>query len=393
MEHFPKNLLHFLRHVLQSTTYFLIGLLVVFPGFLCFILITIPAYIYRIFVSKVLAKTFFAPVGLAHIVSPGYGTGYAAEFYKCSRANPARPSRNAIVSSTLVSGRISETYIKNLIQSRWLYAKSLSGKLKYPEFRQYIISWMGYMFWKEDTQFQLENHFKSHYMNGHADLEAFSASMEETLLNKPFSRHTSPWECHVVYSCDCEFNDDFKTIRNCKTCGKKEDTVILIRIHHCLADGLSIIYAVFEALYGCRLQKLSDENQVYQKVVPSKQKHWSLFAKSKVIIFKLLEFFRGLGFILVFFLFRINRQSSLHISDDKKSWNQISVKSDRLSVQKLKQIKNHFKVSFSSLLLSCISSALSKQTNSRSQPGNKNMLIAFPSPLPGHPMDRLINHL
>lgn len=387
-------------HCIKSTAYFFLGIIIVIPGFIGYVLLTVPFYIYRLFVSHILKNTAICPDGITNIVSAGFGTNYAAEFLTCT-AFPARTSTNSITPRHFVKGRIPENKVRQMIQDRWLEARNPNGKYKYPQFHQYIVSWLGCMFWKNDSHFDLDNHFKVHYC-ANSDLEKYTEDLMCKLLNKPFERYRSPWEIHVVYSCTCSTGNVSETEEKesvCKICGRTEMTVFISRAHHCLGDGLSLIFTMLEGLFNCQLikslAKQKSSVQRKRKLTLSNNRNKNS-CNSTIALFakEMFRFGYDMGFVVVFCLFRVNNQTSLHISPKKRLRTQVTGKSIKVPIEQIKQIKNYFGVSFSSVLLSCVSAATAKQiAQDKQSPYKRSMLIAMPVPLPGHPLNKLVNHL
>jgi len=81
-----------------------------------------------------------------------------------------RPPRCAIVCTITLKGIISTEKLAEKVKSRWLSEYNGNGKgCRYPELKQYADSWFGFMFWKRDDQFEVENHIKSHKIQGQTD--------------------------------------------------------------------------------------------------------------------------------------------------------------------------------------------------------------------------------
>ncbi|ODM86988.1 hypothetical protein Ocin01_19694 [Orchesella cincta] len=87
-----------------------------------------------------------------------------------------------------------------------------------------------------------------------------------------------------------------------------------------------------------------------------------------------------------------------HVPDEEKSWMQIYERSDIIPIGKIKTIKNSFGVSFTGVLLSCVSAGISVGLNKKIREkqgfkkGPNSISVATILPLPDHP-DKLANHL
>ena len=47
-----------------------------------------------------------------------------------------------------------------VIDETWLSVKCRNGKLKYPELQQYIGTFMGFLFWRKEQNFNVRNHVR-----------------------------------------------------------------------------------------------------------------------------------------------------------------------------------------------------------------------------------------
>jgi hypothetical protein len=96
---------------------------------------------------------------------------------------------------------------------------------QFPELKQYLSRWMGFYFWEQDKNFSLEEHLT--YCED--EIKTFEELDEKrcALVDKPFVMGKSLWEA-VFYP-------------NCKIEGSSIKTISIIRIHHTMADGYSIL--------------------------------------------------------------------------------------------------------------------------------------------------------
>src|SRR5665811_623542 len=71
------------------------------------------------------------------------------------------PTLNVVVGLTF-EGKVSISTVKNYFEKNATQRYLSNKELKYPELQQYPIPWCGFMFWKTDTSFNIENHFVIH---------------------------------------------------------------------------------------------------------------------------------------------------------------------------------------------------------------------------------------
>lgn len=88
------------------------------------------------------------------------------------------------------------SFVSNVVN-----AKDASGKLVNPEFHQYYEEWGGFMWWKEEINFCLNEHLKlwdtSQFTNGVAE-EKDVIKIIGHLERIPFPKEKSPWEVIVL---------------------------------------------------------------------------------------------------------------------------------------------------------------------------------------------------
>lgn len=74
-----------------------------------------------------------------------------------------------------------------------------TGKIHHPEARMYYEEWMGYMWWKQEENFDLSEHIVVWEESENKVLsEDDLINIVEILEEKPFARGKSPWECILI---------------------------------------------------------------------------------------------------------------------------------------------------------------------------------------------------
>jgi len=117
------------------------------------IILVLPFYILRWTVSNL--SRYFRP-DLAQMVSAVSSLLAADTVYSCPRINIGVNLKLDTLNRKTTKGEIVQIF-----QSSWIAARNAQGKLLYPEFQQYLTSWMGYSFWKWELDFEIENHVYS----------------------------------------------------------------------------------------------------------------------------------------------------------------------------------------------------------------------------------------
>lgn len=344
-----------------------------------FSLISLPVYLYR-WILTLICPTF----GYSHPVT-SLGNIFATELLS------NRPPRNAIISNFVVEGTVPREEIWQLVKRRWIDAsnggednqgskKQRSSQKKYPELQQYVEYWMGFLFWRTDLAFRLDNHLKFHNIpasdgNDDGNSEKFICKMMEHLLNKQFVSKRSPWEIHVVTN-----------YRNSQLASSNKPlTCVILRFHHSLVDGFSLLYAVIEGLFQQSMESLSFPEPQSSSTISCSSMSSSLFQLPLRLAYDLGKFYENL-------LQSRHHKNPWIISDRRKKWHQLYARSQLIPVSKIKAIKNHFRVSFTATILSCIASAIKKSLESSHHPPLENVTTLSPLPLANHPK-KLVNHV
>ncbi|PIE02617.1 MAG: wax ester/triacylglycerol synthase family O-acyltransferase [Acidobacteria bacterium] len=102
--------------------------------------------------------------------------------------------------------------------------------------------------WVEDKPFHLENHMIWEKLSDPNDKQALHARMNE-LVSTPLDFNQALWQCHIF--------EEYKG-----------GSVLLLRIHHCIADGIALI-GVLLSLTGS-----SVEESLNLHIEPRKEKHY-----------------------------------------------------------------------------------------------------------------------
>lgn len=337
-----------------------------------FTIVSFPFGMYRLFVHKVIAPCFQPDVGKP---VTSLGTLFATEFLN---ADKTKPIRCAIVVNFVIQGKISYADAVRIVEKNWISPKLPNGQLRNPEYQQYISKWMGYMFWKQDKSFSIKNHIILHKLPEQAtvsECNKFFCNLMETSLNKPFTPKQSPWELHLV-----------QNYKNPELSQSEEKlTLFVFRLHHAMADGYSVMYSLVDGLMETPTQNVRMASPVKLAKEPvSLSKVWQTVKFPFGVVHE-----AGL-YISYFF----RPKTPWHIMDSEKHWQQMYARSELIPIQKLKDVKNRFNVSFTALLLSCISGGIAKSLSESM--GMKwvpeEMLMGFNIPLKNHPR-KLRNHV
>ncbi|XP_035704707.1 uncharacterized protein LOC118434702 [Folsomia candida] len=104
----------------------------------------------------------------------------------------------------------------------------------YPELRQKLCRWMGFWFWGDCSDFNLDHHLKFHENTSSSSLvdEVQVRKIRNELVKKEFDTNKPLWEMCIY---------PYTTIINGHDTNTEPKSVAIFRIHHCVADGYSLL--------------------------------------------------------------------------------------------------------------------------------------------------------
>ncbi len=129
---------------------------------------------------------------------------------------------------TLEEG-LSLSQIRELVVSKLVCAKDKNGRHSYPRFTQKVVPlYMGNA-WIKDPDFVIDNHVMAvkEVIRNQTELEKYIASQASVELDKD----RPLWEIHVL----CSFSET-------------RDTLLLLRMHPCMSDGISLMRVLVKSL-------------------------------------------------------------------------------------------------------------------------------------------------
>lgn len=368
-----------LKILLITVFYFIIGFIST-ASFIVLVLLSLPIYAARYILSAFIVPAYFhhkigKPVTAA-------GNTFATEFLR------NYPPRCVIASNFVMEGIITEEELLDTIRTKWLGTEE-NGEPTFPELTQYVDRWMGFLFWVKDTKSDPKHHVFSHIIPNEAKQqpngpELFIDKMMAHLLNQPFAPQRSPWEMHLVHG-----------YRNPRL-SSGDMTVILLRFHHALADGYSLMYAVVEKLFGTPLDSIQLPTPVPRCTTsPGKPKTWSHGVNLRKLWFGIKFGFRMIHDVGRFLSLLGRPKTPWHVPDQKKKWKQLYTRSKPIHISQVRRIKKKYNASFTAVLFSAISAGVSKSLQgSKGCSGDavKVLPTFIPLPLAGHPM-KFVNHM
>lgn len=138
-------------------------------------------------------------------------------------------SPQVVQSLIIVEFGLSVAQIVNLVNNRLVLSKDEDGNRLYPRFSQRVIPTCSDYVWQEDSSFFIHNHVFA-MPKGIESLEDLQDYISD-LASRPLIFERPLWEVQVL--------TDFGEVR---------DTVILFRMHPCVADGVSMVKILYKSI-------------------------------------------------------------------------------------------------------------------------------------------------
>ncbi|GAB6021237.1 hypothetical protein CHUAL_003854 [Chamberlinius hualienensis] len=152
-------------------------------------------------------------------------------------------SNNCIINGMLLTkGRFAVEAMKDLILNKVINAVDSKKKPLFPKFTKCINLHADYLMWSEEANFNVDDHVRP-YTGQPPKNEPELKNLIAHLCNNPLPNNKSGWEILLIplesqFDVPMESNSHIKVPQTC----------ILIRLHHAIADGLSLVRLIVEEL-------------------------------------------------------------------------------------------------------------------------------------------------
>jgi len=352
-----------------------------------FLLLMTPLYLYRLFV--ILAQKLLKPE-LVEIVSTRdalVGLDNASSQLECM-----------ITLLLIMKGDPDMNKILEVFKNEVINGKNSKGELCYQKLKNYYDTWLGFTFWKKEENFQLENHVHeinlSEYDFMKENNNGKDGVTEEQLMKMLGARATkcfppgiSPWEALIVRNykkAPPNLHQDYKPnipITPVEKFGEKDcEFALVLRIHHAMGDGYSIMKLVMSNLCIGALDRIPKP--------PARQLSIFTVILNYMAIFFLTPYYHFLQFVL-----HVDK-TMWHLPSNKleKQW-QFAV-TERISFAAIKEISKNQEVCVTATLVAGLAGGVHNFLKNKGL-GNKNnskMRAMSPMPWKGHPVETLVNH-
>ena len=268
------------------------------------------------------------------------------------------PGARAVISTALIlKGQVKINDVRSLLEEHILNIMKTNGEYKYPRFRQYLQQIFGVSVWLTDREFCIEKHVRN--LSPVEDETAF-VNLAAKLGNIPLPSERPQWEVLLIpidkYTAT-PINPSFflkPMAMSTPLSGHKADptkaqpshSALLLRLHHALGDGRSLVQLMLSALIDPATGS-SEENAHIDPVLDPSSK-W-LFIMRKLWAFTQLP-------LVAWRLMVRHDRSPLHgipLSGSKKfAW------APPINLQHFRTIKRYTKASVNDSLLTCTAAAI-----------------------------------
>lgn len=291
---------------------------------------------------------------------PDYGKFLGCyDLWMCENFNDSI-SRLSIVSTLTVEGDISLTSLQQIFTKNVLNARTTRNTLRYPELKQYITTFLGFRIWKNDPEFNINNHISEKANNQPEN--HLVARIHEELHNKPYNKYRSPWEIILIRN----VND--------------RKSILGIRMHHGMADGKSVIKLIVECLGEKTLNAATSQ--------PSIRKGCIEFCLFCILfpIYYLKSFIYNVSLGILSHPWK-NHNLNGRLADGCVPW--VIGFSPKINLVDIKKVAKQYSVNTSSVLLAMIAGGVRKVGQ---ELRDQDVASDLPMPRSNHP-ETFANHL
>lgn len=241
---------------------------------------------------------------------------------------------------------------------------------QFPELSQKIVRKLGYNFWcKTDRKISAESHVR--FLNSKCPEMPMTRNSalqhaSRNLLIEQFPSDRSPWEIILVPNV---FDETDPTNRS----------LVILRVHHCLMDGFSII----AFLKKCAVKPWK-QYKTFQNIDRSKTSKWhNLLQMIELII-------TGPYLVLQQVLLSNDNSEFIKMVFSKQQQNKamsifVGKESPRISMERFQNVKKLHGVNVSSIMITMGMEAIAKFIRKRFDQVEKNMFLQMSHPVTAHP--------
>lgn len=283
--------------------------------------------------------------------------------------------RNSVVTTLTLQGDMSVEELRSIFHKNVLEIRSKINprKIRYPELRQYLTTFLGFRIWKCDPSFLIENHIVEKLDPWDGNLNG----IHQEQLNKPYNKERSPWE--IILIRNVNLSDDDEQENNNEIGSIVPKSVLVCRVHHVLADGKSLLKLFVECLGRKQLKTASPQS--------SPETLWD-----KVLFFMLfpLNYVQQIGKLFLLLPRSHRHPWKVQGFNNDKDVKTVVAFSSKLLMSDIKQVAKRNGVTSSAVMMNIVTGGIRRCSSLDGW--DREVAIGYPFPKPDHP-EGLTNHV
>lgn len=326
-----------------------------------FIVLMVPCYIYRYIVAQ-----------LAKVINPTLGKLLCTRSALCAVDDLYSYPKCTLLGVAIVGGDVDAVSMRKQMTDKVINAKDKHGKHIYPEFQQYFSQWLGFLFWKWEKNFNIDEHITYYEPSLNKEVgDKELTELRQHLVKKPYVKGMSPWEIVLVKNYTPSYiipeNDD-------GTGGPHQGpkSVVIIRLHHGVADGYSMLELFLNSI---------DNDNVKREDLAKPR-----FAKRSFLqgLFYWAAVWLSVPYYVTQELLTTYDDNPFHPKGVKLTRTTYTA-GDAVPVSVIKNIRSKHNVTFSAVVMSALAGGIRKFMLVNDMKIPDKMHIVTPLPWPGHP--------
>jgi len=286
--------------------------------------------------------------------------------------NPSKDPQWPLCVWLVLEGDFDFETFRNNFHANIVLKKDSRGNLLHPEYQQYFKQWLGFLFWKWEDKFRIEDHMRYFYANDVEKAKSQVTTEKElkeiikSLTAKSFEVGKSPWEFLFLPN----YTQSEDTSPN--------KSVLIFRVHHGFCDGFTILWLL-----------MKEVNQIDMDNV-AKPVHIRKSFLSRLIT-AITFWIRG-PYDFMRLIVKSNDHNQWHLPRNKLERPFNTAFTERIPLDYIKGIRRSHGVTFTSVVMAGLTGGLRKKMLEKGIKIPPYVTTAVAVPMPGHP-HKLRNHL
>ena len=327
------------------------------------LILLVPVYSLRIVVA-ILAKLFKRDLG--KMLTPRSNL-FASEYTEMFKTR----TRCSVYVSFLIDIDVDlETFKKYFYDKVVARKRAETDELQNPEMQQTITNFLGYLFWKWDKNFSMENHVKLYKGPGkveHVTEEDLPLIMKD-LAYRPFPPGQSPWDIWIWDNARLEGDPE-----------EKRKTLYILRVHHSLGDGFAILRLLVEDIHGTDVP--TNVFEVGTKKTEKQLSGWNLIRTLMKAPYEMVSvFIHSWDF------------NEWRLPERKLTGKLNACLTSCIPVETMKEIKRAYGTSYTAVIFAAFAGGIRNFMLEKNMKVPRKIHCVIPLPMPGHP-NKLRNHV